>query len=48
MRDNIFKHIFFTENVWILIKISLKFVPKGPINILALVQITVAPFTNMV
>ena len=28
------------ENVWILIKISLKFVPKGPINnIPALVQI---------
>ena len=40
-RYNIFKHIFFTENVGILIKISLKFVPKGPINnILALVQIT--------
>ena len=24
--------IFFNENLWILIKISLKFVPKGPIN----------------
>ena len=36
----IFKRIFFSENVWIGIKISLKFVPKGPINnILALVQI---------
>ena len=38
--DNIFKCIFFNENVWILIKISLKFDPKGPINnIPALVQI---------
>ena len=32
--------MFLTENVWILIKISLNFVPKGPINhIPALVQI---------
>ena len=38
--DNIFKCIFLNENVWIPIKISLKFVPKGPINnIPALVQI---------
>ena len=38
--DDIFKRIFFNENVWSSIKISLKFVPKGPItNILALVQI---------
>ena len=38
--DDIFKCIFFNENVWILIKISLKFVPKGPINkISALFQI---------
>ena len=38
--DDIFKRIFFNENVWISIKISLKFVPKGPINnISALVQI---------
>ena len=38
--DNIFKCIFLNENVSILIKISLKFVPKGPINnIPALVQI---------
>ena len=29
--DNIFKCIFFNENVWIPIKISLKFVPKGAI-----------------
>ena len=36
----IFKYIFFNENVWTSIKISLKFVPKGPIyNIPALVQI---------
>ena len=36
----IFKGIFFNENVWIPIKISLKFDPKGPINnIPALVQI---------
>ena len=38
--DNIFKRIFFNENVLILIKISLKYVPEGPINnIPALVQI---------
>ena len=38
--DDIFKCIFLDEDVWIPIKISLKFVPKGPINnILALVQI---------
>ena len=38
--DDIFKYIFLNENIWILIKISLKFVPKGPINnIPALVQI---------
>ena len=38
--DDIFKWIFLNENVWIPIKISLKFVPKGPINnIPALVQI---------
>ena len=30
--DDIFKWIFMNENVRILIKISLKFVPKGPIN----------------
>ena len=40
-KDNIFKCIFLNENVWILIKVRLKFAPKGPINnILALVQIT--------
>ena len=38
--DNIFKCNFLNENVWILIKISLKFVRKDPItNIPALVQI---------
>ena len=38
--DDPFKRIFFNENVRISIKISLKFVPKGPINnIPALVQI---------
>ena len=38
--DDIFKSIFFNENVKILIKISLMFVPKAPINnIPALVQI---------
>ena len=38
--DDIFKHIFFNENVWIAIEISLKFVPRGQINnIPALVQI---------
>ena len=30
--DGIFKCIFLNENIWIPIKISLKFVPKGPIN----------------
>ena len=38
--DDIFKRIFLNENIWIPIKISLKFVPKGSINnIPALVQI---------
>ena len=38
--DDIFKYIFLNENVWIPIKISLKFVPKGRTNnIPALVQI---------
>ena len=30
--DDILKSIFLNENVWISIEISLKFVPKGPIN----------------
>ena len=30
--DNVFKCIFLNENVWILLQISLKFVPNGPIN----------------
>ena len=38
--DNTFKRIFLNENVRISIKISQKFVPKGPINnIPALVQV---------
>ena len=38
--DGIFKCIFLNENVWISIKVSLTFVPNGPINnIPALVQI---------
>ena len=38
--DDIFKWIFLNENVWIFIKISLKFISKGPVNnIPALVQI---------
>ena len=38
--DDILQCIFLNENVWIPIEISLKFIPKGPIdNILALVQI---------
>ena len=38
--DDTFKHIFLNENIRISIKISPKFVPKGPINnIPALVQI---------
>ena len=38
--DDIFKWIFLNENAWTPIKISLKFVPKGPINnIPALVQV---------
>ena len=41
LTDDIFKYIFLNENVWISIKTSLNFVPKGPINnnIPALVQI---------
>ena len=38
--DDTFKRIFVNENVRIFLEISLKFVPKGPINnIPALVQI---------
>ena len=40
--DDIFKCIFLNENIWIPIKISLKFVPNGPINnIPSLVQMMV-------
>ena len=42
--DDTFKRIFLNENVIISIKISLKFVPKGPINNNpALVQIMAWP-----
>ena len=38
--EDIFKCIYLNENAWIMIKISMKFVPKGPINnIPVLVQI---------
>ena len=38
--DDIFRWIFLNENVWISIKISLKFVPRGPINYIStLVQV---------
>ena len=38
--DDILKWIFLNENAWILIEISLKIVPRGPINnIPALVQV---------
>ena len=30
--DDIFKYIFLDKNFWILIQISLKFAPKGPID----------------
>ena len=46
--DDIFKCIFLNENVWIPIKISLKFVPKGPINnIPALVPVMVRLLTHI-
>ena len=32
LADDIVKHVFLTENICILIKISLKFVWKGPID----------------
>ena len=39
-QDDILKWIFLNENLWISIKISLKFVPRGPVNnIPTLVQI---------
>ena len=38
--DDIFKYIFVNENIWTSIRISLKFVPKGPNdNKQALVQV---------
>ena len=39
LADDIFKRVFLNENIWIAIKISLKFVPKGAFdNMPALVQ----------
>ena len=32
LADDIFKHIFLNDKLWILIEISLKFIPKGPID----------------
>ena len=32
LADDIFKWIFLNENVWIFIKISLKFVPRSPVD----------------
>ena len=44
---DVFKCNFLNENVWIPIKISLKVVPKGPINnIPALVKIMAIIWTN--
>ena len=46
---DIFKCIFLNENVWFFIKISLKFVPKGPINnIPALVQVMYVEYGRVV
>ena len=33
--DDIFKCIFLNENVWLLVKVWMKFVPKGPTNTIA-------------
>ena len=30
--DQMFKYVFLNEKVWILFEISLKFIPKGPID----------------
>ena len=35
----IFKHSLFNENIWISSKISLKFVPKGPVDKSVLCQV---------
>ena len=45
--DDIFKCIFVSEDVWMSIKISRKFVPKGPIdNKSSLVQVIAWPWTG--
>ena len=47
LADNIFKCIFVNENVKILIQISYRFVPKGPIdNASALVQVMARCWTG--
>ena len=47
LADDVFKCNFLNENVWIPIKISLKFVPKSPINnIPTLVQIMAGRLTG--
>ena len=47
LADEIFNRIFLSENVWISIKISLKFVFKGSIdNKPALVQVTAWHWTG--
>ena len=35
-KDDVFECIFLNENLWISIKMSLKFVPKGPFNAIPL------------
>ena len=37
LADDIFKCIFLNENIWISIRISVKFVPKGPINNISII-----------
>ena len=47
MADEIFKSIFFNEDISILIKISMKFVPRGPVdNKSALVQVMALRWTG--
>ena len=45
--DDLFKCIFLNKNVWILNKLSLKFILKGPVNdIAALVRIMAGHYLN--
>ena len=43
----LFKYVFVNEHAWILITISLKFVPKGPINNIPLSGPMMALFTGV-